>query len=66
MTEKQIKHKGVILSDKEVTQRLNEQDKRIKELETENKQLIKEWFESEKNYIIETYSDNPIRRDEKI
>ena len=32
----------------------------------ENEQLKKELFESEKNYIIETYSDNPIRRDEKI
>lgn len=39
MTEKQIKHKGVILSDKEVNQLLNEQDKRIKELESENKML---------------------------
>lgn len=40
MSEKQIKHKGVILSDKEVNQLLNEQDKRIKELETE-KELLK-------------------------
>lgn len=42
MTEKQIKHKGVILSDKEVTQRLNEQYERIKELEKENQKLIDE------------------------
>lgn len=35
MTEKQIKHKGVILSDKEVNQLLNEQDEKIKELEQE-------------------------------
>lgn len=40
--------------------------RKIQELETENKQLIKEWFESEKGYIIESYHDNAIRRDEKI
>ena len=45
---------------------LNVQEERIRELETENKQLIKEWFESEKDYIIESYHDNTIRRDEKI
>ena len=39
MTEKQIKHKGVILSDKEVNQLLNEQDKQIKELEREKYRL---------------------------
>lgn len=39
MTEKQIKHKGLILSDKEVNQRLNEQEERIKELEKENQKL---------------------------
>ena len=32
----------------------------------ESNQLKKELFESEKDYIMETYSDNPIRRDEKI
>ena len=51
---------------KDVCALLNEQDERIQELETENKQLIKEWFESEKDYIIESYHDNAIRRDEKI
>jgi uncharacterized protein (DUF3084 family) len=35
-------------------------------LEKENEQLKKELFESEKDYLIETYSDNPTRRDEKI
>lgn len=54
------------LSPIEVIRRLNEQEETIKELETENKQLIKEWFESEKGYIIESYHDNAIRRDEKI
>ena len=32
----------------------------------ENEQLKKELFESEKDYLIENYSDNPTRRDEKI
>ena len=32
----------------------------------ENEQLKKELFESEKDYIMETYSDNPVRRDMKI
>ncbi len=41
MSEKQIKHKGVILSDKEVNQLLNEQDKRIKELEKEQNKVQK-------------------------
>ena len=41
MTEKQIKHKGVILSDKEVNQLLNEQDKRIKELEMKQNKVQK-------------------------
>jgi len=35
-------------------------------LEKENEQLKKELFESEKDYLIENYSDNPTRRDEKI
>lgn len=43
----------------EIVDLLNEQDETIQSLK-------KELFESEKNYIIETYSDNPIRRDEKI
>jgi lipoate-protein ligase A len=38
----------------------------VNELSEENEQLKKELFESEKDYIMETYSDNPIRRDEKI
>ena len=47
-------------------EKLNEQDTKIKDLIKENEQLKKELFESEKDYLIETYSDNPIRRDEKI
>ena len=47
------------ISDMEIVDELNQ-------LNDENEQLKKELFESEKNYIIETYSDNQIRRDEKI
>lgn len=39
---------------------------RITLLEKENENLKQELFESKKDYLIETYSDNPIRRDEKI
>lgn len=35
-------------------------------IEKENKQLKQELFEARKDYLIETYSDNPTRRDEKI
>ena len=35
-------------------------------LEKENKQLKQELFESKKDYIIETYSNNPVRRDKKL
>ena len=45
----------------------NEQlKKENKELKEENGQLKQELFESEKDYLIETYSDNPTMRDEKI
>lgn len=50
----------------EQMQTILKQKRKIKELEEENKQLIKEWFESEKDYIIESYHDNAMRRDEKI
>ena len=35
-------------------------------LSDENEQLKKELFEARKDYILETYADNPIRRDEKL
>ena len=54
------------LTGKHLCDLLNEQDERIKELEKENKQLIKELFESEEEYLLATYYDNPIRRDDKI
>ena len=37
-----------------------------KELKKENEQLRKELFEERKDYILETYADNPVRRDEKL
>lgn len=39
---------------------------KIKELQNENEQLKQQLFEARKDYILETYSDNPIRRDEKL
>ena len=36
------------------------------QLEKENEQLKKELFEARKDYILETYADNPIRRDERL
>ena len=48
-----------IESYEDITKLLNEQEETIQSLK-------KELFESEKDYIMETYSDNPIRRDEKI
>lgn len=44
----------------------NEHIREINELFEENKQLKEELFESKKNYIIETYSNNPVRRDKKL
>ena len=38
----------------EVTNKLNEQDKRINELENENKRLKEELFEAKKDYIVDT------------
>ncbi len=39
---------------------------RVGKLKKENEQLKQELFEIKKDYLIETYSDNPARRDEKI
>lgn len=36
------------------------------ELMEENKKLKQELFELKQDYILETYHDNPIRRDEKL
>ena len=38
----------------------------MKKLKDENEKLKQELFESKKDYIIETYSNNPIRRDKKL
>ena len=60
MTEKQIKHKGVMLSDKEVNQLLNEQDKRIKELETEQnkvQEVLTDYFNRHTQMAVELRHD---------
>ena len=60
MNEKQIKHKGVILSDKEINQLLNEQDKRIKELEIEQNKVQKvltDYFNRYTQMAVELRSD---------
>lgn len=51
MTEKQIKHKGIILSDKEVNQILNRQDKRITELEKKQNKVQKVLTDYYNRYI---------------
>ena len=43
-----------------------ERSKALSKLQKENQQLKKELFETMKDYILETYADNPIRRDEKL
>ena len=43
-----------------------ERSKALSKLQKENDQLKQELFEIKKDYLIETYSDNPARRDEKI
>ena len=77
MTEKRFSHKDKSLyidddyfceleDGDEITELLNRQQYTVETVWKENEQLKKELFESEKDYIMETYSDNPIRRDEKI
>ena len=43
-----------------------ERSKASSKLQKENDQLKQELFEIKKDYLIETYSDNPARRYEKI
>ena len=38
----------------------------LNELHEENQQLKEELFELKKDYIMETYADNPIRRDDRL
>ena len=54
------------MDSKETEKTLNRLYGKYSSLKMENEQLKKELFESEKDYLIENYSDNPIRRDEKI
>ena len=57
---------GIPMHYSTIVNRLNEQHKTITRLEKKNEQLRKELFEARKDYILETYADNPIRRDEKL
>ena len=54
------------MDSKETEQTLNRLYDKYSSLKMENKQLKQELFEIKKDYLIETYSDNPTRRDEKI
>ena len=45
---------------------LNTQHELLNAFCKENEQLKKELFEARKDYILETYADNPIRRDERL
>lgn len=54
------------MDSKETEKTLNRLYGKYSSLKMENEQLKKELFESEKDYLIENYSDNPTRRDEKI
>lgn len=51
---------------KEMTKLGIDHTEEITRLEKENEELKKELFESEKEYIIETYSDNSVRRNDKL
>ena len=63
-----LKHRHSLLHDECLTVEHAKEglENDIISLEKENEQLKKELFESEKDYLIENYSDNPTRRDEKI
>ena len=63
-----LKHRHSLLHDECLTVEHAKEglENDIISLEKENEQLKKELFESEKGYLIENYSDNPTRRDEKI
>ena len=50
----------------ETVEHMNNEYWKYKQLKNENEQLKKELFEVRKDYILETYADNPIRRDEKL
>lgn len=50
----------------ETVEHMNNEYWKCKQLKNENEQLKKELFEVRKDYILETYADNPIRRDEKL
>lgn len=63
-----LKHRHSLLHDECLTVEHAKEglENDIISLKKENEQLKQELFESEKDYLIENYSDNPTRRDEKI
>ena len=73
MTEKEFSYRGryIKLNNKlfAIAQTINDAElisKTLNQLYDENEWLKRELFETKKDYLIETYSDNPTRRDEKI
>ena len=65
---KQLKQRINVLDDQITAQGIviEGYQNRNQKLFDEKEQLKKELFETRKDYILETYSDNPIRRDEKL
>ena len=65
---KQLKQRINVLDDQITAQGIviEGYQNRNQKLLDEKEQLKKELFETRKDYILETYSDNPIRRDEKL
>ena len=63
-----LKHRHSLLHDEclEIECDRDSLKKDVISLEKENEQLKQELFESKKDYIIETYSNNPVRRDKKL
>ncbi len=62
-TKKYITENGYVLSFKNDAEELCDL---LNTFVDENEQLKQELFESEFDYIMETYANNPVRRDDKI
>lgn len=66
-SEREFKNGYCIITDKDYTAySIDELVRLLNEFQKENKQLKQELFEARKDYILETYADNPIRRDERL
>ena len=70
MTEKRFKHHMGLICEKRDGEyysfTIREVCDLLNELHEENQQLKEELFELKKDYIMETYADNPIRRDDRL